>query len=80
MSVNSYQGAAAKALAGLCSDTTIIDAVVEEQGLWSVITMAQSPHLDVQRHAARAFWHLAVQHEDKRKVHSLPGGHTQFRS
>ena len=35
--------------------------------------MAQSPSPDVQRHAARAFWHLAVHHENKRHILEMGG-------
>jgi len=34
--------------------------VVKEEGLWSLMAMAQSSHEGVQRHAARALWHLAM--------------------
>jgi hypothetical protein len=33
---------------------------VQEEGLWSLMAMAQSSHESVQRHAARALWHLAM--------------------
>mmetsp|Transcript_50612 Transcript_50612/g.161970 ORF Transcript_50612/g.161970 Transcript_50612/m.161970 type:complete len:113 (+) Transcript_50612:240-578(+) len=35
--------------------------------------MAQSPNPEVQRHAARAFWHLAVHHDNKRQVMDMGG-------
>lgn len=34
--------------------------MVKEEGLWSLMAMAQSSHEGVQRHAARALWHLAM--------------------
>eukprot|EP00976_Prorocentrum_cordatum_P061994 1176544-Prorocentrum_minimum.AAC.2 len=52
------QNAAADAVANMCTDMHIINAVVREEGLWSVVAMSQSPNRIVQRHAARAFLHL----------------------
>lgn len=71
--IEELQKTAASALANLCSDAAIINVVVREEGLWSVVQMAQSPSPDVQRHAARAFWHLAVHHENKRHILEMGG-------
>lgn len=52
---------------------------VKEEGLWSVIAMAQSPHNMVQRHAARAFWHLAMHCENKQQIMEMGGLQTLVR-
>lgn len=65
---SSVQEAAAEALGSMCADGLILNSVIKEEGLWSVIAMAQSPHGEVQRLAARAFWYLAIHSENKRQV------------
>ena len=43
----------------------MIDTMAREEGLWSLISMSSSVSPDVQRHAARAFFHLARKEEAK---------------
>lgn len=65
--------AGATALLNLCSEASVIDQVVSEEGLLSLNAMSQSPEPEVQKLAARSFWHLATHHEDKRKIVKLGG-------
>ena len=55
------------------ADTSVIDTIVREEGLWSINAMATSTSPRVQRHAARAFWHLAVHQENKKLLYDLGG-------
>ena len=65
--------ASTTALSNLFADTSVIDTVVGEEGLWSLISMSTSQNPEVQRHAARAFWHLAVHHENKLLLYEKGG-------
>ena len=67
------QEVSSSALSNMFADTSVIDTIVREEGLWSIISMATSPNSKIQRHAARAFWHLAVHHENKKLLHELGG-------
>ena len=67
------QEVSSSALSNMFADTSVIDTIVREEGLWSIISMANSPSPKIQRHAARAFWHLAVHHENKKLLYDLGG-------
>eukprot|EP00899_Mesostigma_viride_P026278 jgi/Mesvir1/6835/Mv09015-RA.2 len=65
---------AGRVLATLCRSPLVVNVVVREEGLVSVLAMARSDQPDVQRQAASAFWHLAVHHDDKKLLLKLPEG------
>ena len=65
------QKVSSSALSNMFADTSVIDTIVREEGLWSINAMATSTSPRVQRHAARAFWHLAVHQENKKLLYDL---------
>ncbi|BDA48009.1 probable protein FAN at N-terminal half [Coccomyxa sp. Obi] len=53
------QRPAAAALANLCSDPSLAQQLVGSGGMSALVELANSSDREVQRHTARAFWHLA---------------------
>ena len=61
------QQPAAACLSNLCAEPALLmEQLGKEPGLAPIVALALSPDSEVQRHAAAALWHLAVQQEARR--------------
>ncbi|KAK9853630.1 hypothetical protein WJX84_002457, partial [Apatococcus fuscideae] len=68
------QRPAAACLANLCSDPHLLSHIAANPAtIPALTTLSQSPIKDVQRHAARAFWHLAFAEDSKPRLLEAQG-------